>query len=163
MSLADPKKLRETVQRGSLDSAEEAELEAYLAQHPEQRPDWEEELALSHLMRQLRDAPLASNFTVRVLEAARMPSQAAFGSWVAWRQFLRLGWVPRVAAVSAALLLSLLGYHHYQVLARKQAAETVAEVLRSGTTLEMLQNFEVIDRLNQVPRDPDKDLIAALQ
>ena len=44
-------------------------------------------------------------------------------------------------------------------------ARKLAEISRmsGGTPLDLLENFEAIERLNQVPRNVDRELIAALQ
>ena len=61
--------LRESSWRRKLTEAEQAELRAYLAAHPDARADWEMESALNAALTRLPDAPVPSNFTARVLQA----------------------------------------------------------------------------------------------
>src|SRR5262245_52791940 len=75
MSEAEYQALLEASWRRRLTATEEARLQAWLAAHPEEQARWESESSLSQLLEQLPDVPVASNFTARVLQAAR--SEAA--------------------------------------------------------------------------------------
>ena len=61
--------LLDTALRRKLTAEEEARVQACLARDPRARAVWEEEMALSRLLKGLPDAPLASNFTAQVLQA----------------------------------------------------------------------------------------------
>ena len=97
--------------------AQQAELRAWLAEHPEALADWQAEAALNQALDQLPDAPVPGNFTALVLQALERETAAAASrprfSWLAWRP--RLRWLPKMAVVAIFLGVSLLSYH--QVLA----------------------------------------------
>ena len=69
-------KLREMSWRRKLEPREEALLSEWLAAHPEIQPDWESETSLTELLTALPNVPVASNFTQRVLTAARREASA---------------------------------------------------------------------------------------
>jgi anti-sigma factor RsiW len=164
MSLPDLDKLTTALQRGTWGVDEEAALEAYLATHPEQRRSWEEEISLTLLLRQTPDVPVSSNFTARVMQAARAEELSPRPEPVSpWRGVGLGHWWPRLAGLTAILCLGWFSHYQHQMAARRELARNLAEVLSPGTTLDVLQNFEAIERLKQVPRDRDKELIAALQ
>ncbi|MHC1765996.1 MAG: anti-sigma factor [Verrucomicrobiia bacterium] len=163
MSLPEDNRLAEALTRGQLTTAEQAEADAFLARHPECRAEWEEELSLSGLLRQVPDVPVSSNFTARVIDAChqseRRPARArAVGT--GWSR-----WLPRFAAGTAALGLAVLSYYQHQLAERRELAQNLAEVaqLPGGASIELLQDFEAIQKLNYVPTDVDRELIAALQ
>lgn len=164
MSLPEDNRLAEALKRGQFTPAEQAEADAFLARHPECRAEWEEELSLSSLLRQVPDVPVSSNFTARVMDACRQSerrtakARGAFGH--GWSR-----WLPRFAAGTAALGLAVLSYHQHQLAERRELAQNLVEVARlpGGTSIELLQNFEAIQKLNYVPADVDRELIAALQ
>ncbi len=105
--------LMELARRRPLTPAEHAELEAWLAQHPEARPtDWEEELALSRLLAALPPAPLSPRFIENTLAALDRLERAAapaekIGWWALVRGWLTPAWRPAVALVLLALTLGL--------------------------------------------------------
>ena len=77
----DPSELRELLSRRPLRPAEQAQLEAWLAMHPEARADWAADAALSALLARLPEQPAPSNLTARILaeierEMLEMDSQA---------------------------------------------------------------------------------------
>lgn len=157
--------LRETSWRRPLAPEEEARLADYFAAHPEAQSGWEHELALTGRLRELRPAPLSSNFTAQVLQAVdaetarqERASRARAGFWRGlWR-----GWAPRYATASLLLLLGLGGFYQQQAFSRAQTARHVVLVteLMAVPGPERLQDFEVIRAL---PPDTDDDLLAALQ
>ena len=61
-------RMRELSWRRKLTSAEQAELDAWLAAHPEAAAQWQEEAALNALLEQLPGATVPSNFTARVMQ-----------------------------------------------------------------------------------------------
>lgn len=157
--------LLDALRRGRLSPNEEAKLEGFLAAHPEWRKPCDQELALNQLLRQLPDAPLSSNFTAQVLRAVQHEDAIAIGSVrPGWRAAI-LAWVPKVAAGVAVLSVGWFGYHQHRLAERQQLARELVEISRlaSGAPLELMQNFEAIQRLNQVPGDVDRELIAALK
>jgi len=90
--------LRELSWRRKLTSAEEAELRTWLATHPEAQTDWQAEAGLNAGLGRLRDAPVPSNFTARVLQAVEREAVAELrrpqGNWLTW---LWLRWLPKAA------------------------------------------------------------------
>lgn len=197
MQSAEYNALLEAALKRPLTLAEEKRLQAYWASHPEAQASWEEEMGLSQLLRQLPDAPLASNFTAQVLQAAERESSRSPlfqpASW--WPRRYDWKWAQTVACAALVLSLSLLLYHRHQLSLRAERARSVAAVssfatlffggeiavgvaARNGpgasaaTTaspdallppLELLENFEAINRLSQVSPQVDLELLAALQ
>src|ERR1019366_6668277 len=88
MRLPDENRLADAVRRGRLTTDQEAQLHNYLATHPEERASWEDDLSLNHLLRQVPDAPISSNFTAQVLQLAaqenrgRSSPQPRFWRWL---------------------------------------------------------------------------------
>ena len=159
--------LRESSWRRTLTEAEQAELRAHLAAHPEAQADWEAEAGLNELLSRLPDAPVSSNFTARVLQsvereaAARGRPPLAGWAW-GWRG---LSWMPKAAAAMLVVGLSLLAYQRHQVVTRVRVAESlvaVADVRSLPTNPEILKDFEAIRRLSQTTR-ADEELLALLK
>ena len=155
--------LRELSWRRKLTSAEEAELRAWLEAHPEDRADWEVEAGLDTALARLPDAPLASNFTVRVLQAVEREATAQprpSGWWTG----LRLHWLPKAAFAATVVGAGLVSYHLIQDAERKRLAESVATVsdVSSLPSPEILQDFDAIRVSNPTP-PPDEQLLAVLK
>ncbi|MGH7972242.1 MAG: hypothetical protein ACREIC_26315, partial [Limisphaerales bacterium] len=86
---------RELNWRRKLTAAEEARLRSWFAEHPEARADWEAEAALSDALARLPDAPVASNFTARVMQTAELelahdarPPKSGMSIWRLWTRWL---------------------------------------------------------------------------
>lgn len=144
-----------------LTPAEVAELQTWLAKHPEAQADWETELHLTEALNRLPDAPVPSNFTARVLQAVERESAAGsqrrtpFGKW-SLRSLL-----PRTAAAAVVLGAGLLAYHEHTVTERRtQLAQSVKMV--PSLPPEILQNFDTIRKMGS-PTGPDRELIALMQ
>jgi hypothetical protein len=169
VTMMDPqhKRLAEKVLRGrSLTPAEEAQLGSALAQRPGEWHALQEEQGLNRLLHNLADAPLSSNFTAQVMEAVQRPeTPLGYTPWAGLRRLLFDRWAPKVAVASLVLCLGLFSYQQYRWAARKELAQSVAAMseITGLPAVEMLQDFEAIQRLAQVPRDGDAELIAALQ
>jgi anti-sigma factor RsiW len=153
--------------RQEITARELAQVEAFLTAHPEERACWEEDLALNGLLRQLRDRPLASNFTAQVIQAVARDAQSE-----SLRRFVRgcdwLGarhWIPRAALAGLLLSLGWFTFYLYQRHTRAELAQNVAKVSEVTTlvSVEMLQDFDVIHRLSQVPTQVDEELLMALK
>src|SRR5438105_4922672 len=131
MSLADQNKLADALRRGRLTVAEETELQAYLASHPELRAGWEEELSLNQLLRQVPDAPVSSNFTRRVVQAVHQEfegrSRAERGLW---SRLVLVHWAPKLAIGAAAISLGVFSYHEHQLATRRELARNLVEISR---------------------------------
>src|SRR6267378_564086 len=92
------RRLLELSWRGKLSPSEDAELRAWLANHPGALPDWEAETALNAALRQLPEAPVASNFTARVLQGVERESTPGETKpkLLIWRLLPRLGFAALV-------------------------------------------------------------------
>jgi hypothetical protein len=111
------------------------------------------------LLSRLPDAPVASNFTARVMQAVeleeiRQSRWRVFG-W-SWR-----AWVPRatVAAVLAVFVAFTFQQHNrylHEVAIAKNAALVASQPLPS---VEALKNFDAIQRMSQ-PAPADNELLA---
>ena len=156
--------LRELSWRRERSDAEEAQVQAFLAAHPEAQAGWEGEVGLNRLLNQLPDVPVASNFTARVLQAVeREAGQQDQVGKVRWKLWWRaVGWLPKTAVAAISLSVILFGYHQHQVAARKQMAKSLPPVsnIISFTSLEIWEHFDDINRLSQTPPQADRELLA---
>ena len=155
--------------RRSLTDDEQSRLDAWLRTHPEAHNEWEAESALNRLLEHLPEAPVASNFTARVLQAveresaaeARRESKSIFDrvrQWF-WRPAPRVAWALLVAGLLG------FGYHQHQTNVRGEMARGLS-VLANVATLSgpaVLQDFEAIDRLGKSAPGDDEELYALLQ
>ncbi len=148
--------MRERVWRRKLTEAERAGLPAPL----ETRVDWELESLLTEGLVRLPDAPVPSNFTARVLQAAEreaMRPRTTGWQWT-WRVLM-----PRLAVGVAVMGIAGLTYQRHEFNQRAQLAKNVALVARTQPmpSVEALKNFDAIQRMSQ-PR-ADEKLLALLQ
>jgi anti-sigma factor RsiW len=157
--------LRELSWRRKLTAAEEAQLRAWLAAHPEAQTDWEAESGLNAALNELPDVPVPSNFTARVLQAVERESAGAGRrsgwKWAAW---LRLRWLPRVAltasVVSAGVVSCLViqGAQHRSLVKSVVVVSTVSSL--PGT--DILKDYDAICASNPTAT-ADESLLAVLQ
>ena len=114
------------------------------------RPELAAEARLTDALAKLPDAPVASNFTARVLDAIdREESLAAHsGGWQwNWRSL-----IPRLAVAAALLVFTGVSIQRYETSSqRHEMARNVAMVASSKAvpSVEVLENFEVIHRMTQ--------------
>jgi anti-sigma factor RsiW len=159
VAMTDPvyQTLLETSWRRELTPDEQARLQAWLSAHPEARDAWLADRALNRALRQLPDAPLASNFTAQVLRAAaaeqaRRGTRSQAGAW--WEDWGRL-FLPRVAWASMLVLLSVGAVHQVRYLNRSRIAHHLA-MIPVGPELpppEVLQDFDAI-KLSSLAANP---------
>ena len=154
--------LRETNWQRRLTPAEEAELNAWLATHPEAASDWQEELALTEALHRLPDVPLASNFTARVVDAAMRDAVAETRkrSWLDLRSWSIARWLPRLAfglVIGAAGFFSFQQLHEVQYGKMAQSVSVLSEVA-SVPGPEALRDFEAIRVLDASPA-ADEELL----
>jgi len=107
------------------------------------------------------------SFSARSLGAAsflgkpQISRPAAIGWWQ------RLGWqrlTPRFALAGVVLCAGLLGYWQHQDSHRLALAKDIVGLPRVTTvTVEMLKNFDAINRLSLAPQTADLELLAALK
>ncbi len=157
-------KLRETGWRRKLTPSEEAQLRAWLADHPEARADWQVETMLSESLGRLPDAPVPTNFTARVLQAVQRESSAVRRRGWTWR------WSWRSLLPKAAVAALVCGAAIFGILSsvastkRTKLAQSVAAVseVSSLPAPDILEDFDAIRQLNAAPR-PDNELLALMQ
>jgi hypothetical protein len=164
MNEAEFNRLLETAQRRPLTTEEELRLREYGLVQPEAQARWEEEEALTQLIRRLPAAPLSSNFTARVLDAvAREPGESVLVAPAAWWGWLGR-WNPLKAGTvgTTAAAVVLLAFHQYQQTSRAELARTLAAFSQAATLaeVEVWRDFEAIRRLSQLPEGVDVELIS---
>lgn len=158
--------LQEASWQRRLTRSERAELDAWLATHPEVARDWQEELALTEALHRLPDVPLASNFTARVVDAARREAaaRAQNRSWLDFGNWSLTRWLPRVAfalVIGAAGFFSFQQLHEVQHQKMARSVSVLSEVA-SVPGPEALQDFEAIRVLDVSPA-ADEELLRLLQ
>jgi len=165
MNVSDYNHLREQSWRRKLTPSEESQLRAFLAEHPEARADWEDEARLNEMLGLLQDAPVASNFTARVLQTVKREEVAALRK----TRRSRVAWWRRL--VTRAALAGLVGITGFVSIRQLHQAHVRAEVKSSLATVsemppmpspELLQSFDAIRALSPPPA-ADEQLLALLQ
>ncbi len=158
--------LRQLSWRRHLTAAEQAELRAWLAAHPEAQADWEAEARLNEALGRLPDAPLPSNFTARVLETvhreAAAPGRGLALKWPGWQRWQR--WLPKAAVAAVVLGAGLVSYN-YMVHARyAEFAGSVVAVadVSSLPGPDILKDFDAIQALDHPPA-ADEELLRLLE
>jgi anti-sigma-K factor RskA len=118
---------------------------------------------LRELLSRLPVAPVASNFTARVMQAVELQESRRSRKWsfiFNWRAFL-----PRAAVATIAVVFAGLIFHQHEIHSRRAAlAKNVALVAESQPlpSVEALKNFDVIQRMGQ-PQHADEELLALMQ
>jgi hypothetical protein len=117
---------------------------------------------LRELLSRLPDAPVASNFTARVLQAVDLEESRRARKWsfiFNWHGFL-----PRAAVATVAVLFVGLTLQHHEAGARRaEVAQSVVIVTETPMPSEdALKNFDAIRRMSQ-PARPDEELLALMQ
>ncbi len=117
------------------------------------------ELRLTDVLSRLKDAPVPSNFTARVLaEIDREQQLTPARPPRRWRW----NFLPRLVGAGAVLLLAAsLMEHHQQISHRQQLAQTLASVagVHAVPSVDALKNFEAIQAMGQ-PAPADEELLA---
>ena len=157
-------RLRELSWRRHLTPAEQAELHAWLAAHPDAAARWQEDAALDSLLERLPNAPVPSNFTARVLQeiehdAARNDRETSPSRpW--WQRVL----VPRLAMAAVILGAGLFVYLRNDGLQPENFVTPLRSM--SGTeavlSVEVLQDFDAITKLGPNVQ-PDMELLSLMQ
>jgi negative regulator of sigma E activity len=126
-------------------------------------PDMEAEARLTAALGKLADAPVATNFTSRVLAAVELEDrQAARATRRRWNWRLLL---PRVAMATAVIAFIGIGFQRYSAdQHRQEIAKSLAMVASAHTlpSVDALENLEAIERMSQSSH-ADGELLAALQ
>lgn len=152
--------------RGSLTAEDDTALQARFRHDSSAEAAWEEDLRLNQLLQQVPDAPISSNFTARVLGAIELEEkkEARRSPWRGVGQWLRVGLARKAALATIIAGVSMLTYHQYRSGVREEMARNAAAVssIAALPSVDVLENFEIIQGLNQLP-PVDVDLLAALQ
>lgn len=154
-------KLREIAWRRRLTPAEQAELQAWLAAHPEAQAEAELDAALDAALEQRPPVAVSSNFTARVMQAIATEAQrdtspaAARSHW--WRKLM-----PRLAIAAVVLAVGALAYRQHLGGKQKELATTArhiaeAQPLSSAT---IIADYEVIRSLTPPAIAADEKLLA---
>ena len=136
-----------------------------MAAHPEARENWEAEAGLNEALGRLPDAPVASNFTARVLQAVeRETASERRRRQRKWRFAEWLRWLPRAAVAMVILGVGLISFQrvrspHYRSLVQSVAAVSRVSSLPSP---EILEDFDAIRVSNPTPA-ADEELLAVLK
>ncbi len=117
---------------------------------------------LRELLSRLPDAPVASNFTARVMRAVEREESRPARRW-------NFGWnwhalLPRLAVTAAAVFFAGLTFHRYELNTRRAAlAKNVALVAGAQPlpSVDALKNFDAIQRMGQP--HADDELLALMQ
>ena len=128
------------------------------------QPDLQAEARLTETLARLPDAPVASNFTSRVLAAIDLDERQA------GRARARPAWnwralFPRFAVACAVLMFAGVSIQHYEVSAQRYAlVKNVAMVATSRPmpSVDTLENLDAIQRMGQSSH-ADGELLADLQ
>jgi hypothetical protein len=155
----EPQHLRESLWRRKLTDTERAELRA----KPEIAADLELESRLSEMLAKIPDAPVASNFTARLMQAVELEESRPPRRWsFTWNWHALL---PRIAVTAAVMLFAGVSFHHYELTSQRTAlAKNIALVAGSQPlpSVDVLDNFDAIQRMSQ-PAHADEELLALLQ
>ena len=114
---------------------------------------------LRELLSRLPDAPVASNFTARMMQQIDLEESRHARKWnfiLNWHAFL-----PRAAVATVAILFAGLTLQHHELgEQRAQVAKNVALVAETPMPdVEALKNFDAIRRMSQ-PARADNELLA---
>jgi hypothetical protein len=163
MNESDYNELREIASRRTLTAVEDAAMRAWLAAHPESRPDWEIEGRLTEALGRLPDAPVPNNFTARVLREIERETVAAGRPRTSRPWFLR-SLAPRLALATVISGAGLFLYHEHTVAKRAELLHGV-QVVAGVSSLpgpEILQDFDTIRQISSTP-GPDPELLALMK
>ena len=160
-----PENLRELSWRRKLTPAEAARLRAWLGSHPQATADSELETALTEALGILPDAPVPSNFTARVLQAAALetareqrPGRGRFWHW-------RPAWLlPRAAIVAAVLGVAVMSVEQIRSVREQTALAnrlTSVPAVAEVPSPEVLQDYDAIRQMSNPT--PDEQLLTLME
>ena len=157
--------LREKICRRPLTQAEQGQLDAWLAAHPEARADWAADAALNAALARLPEKPAPSNLTARVLAEIDREDLATAGARNTKTNFFGLGswgWVTRTAVVVAVLGLGGWSYYHHQHVTD---ARNLVAATRAVPPLppELLEDFDLISSLPPPFPGADMELLSVMK
>jgi len=151
--------LRELAWRRKLTDGEKDGLRA----QPEAQAELELESRLSDALARMPDASLPSNFTARVIQAIER-EEAHVAKTQKWSWYWRV-LVPRFAVAVAIVGFAGLAYQRHEVGKRAEFARDIALLAQAQPvpSVEVLKNFDAIQRLSQTTPRADDELLALLQ
>jgi len=152
--------LLQTARERDLTGGELAKLERWLAANPAEQAEWE---ALDRLLAALPDAPVATNFTARVLDEVRRAETAQPAlAQVWWQRLLAPQFRPIqiAAAATLAMVIGGVGYQSHLNQSQAEMASAVASI--AEFTPDFLADFEAIEAVAQADAI-DEELWAALK
>ena len=164
-SMIEYQNLIETSWRRPLTEVERVKLAKILEANPQWQESFREDAALNGLLRRLPTAAVSTNFTARVVQAARrVPPKPARRLRLESFPWLSAGWVPRLALGAAMICCGLLSFHEYQAMRRAQEARAIVSVshLAGVPSIDWLENFDTINSMNKI-KVADDDLLTVLQ
>jgi negative regulator of sigma E activity len=116
---------------------------------------------LRELLSRLPDAPVASNFTARVMQAIELEESRRARKWNfnwSWRVLL-----PRAAVAAAMIFFAGFAFQQHEIANRRATvAKNIALVAGAQPlpSVEALKNFDAIQRMNQAAPRADTELLA---
>lgn len=125
------------------------------------QPELAIEAQLTDALAKIPNAPVASNFTARVMAAIELEEKQAarvHGWHWNWRSLL-----PRMAVTAAILVFADIGFQRYETNSQRAAmVKNVAMVTAAQPlpSVEALNNFDAIQRMSQ---HADDQLLALMQ
>ncbi|HEY1170973.1 MAG TPA: hypothetical protein VGH19_06340 [Verrucomicrobiae bacterium] len=171
MSEHEQNELWEKSLRSQLTPEEKGRLEAHLAERPDLRVQWEEEMAVFQAVREMPDAPVSSNFTSLVMQAvaaearhAQRIEMAAHEGFFVWlrKHFAQLAVSMVVVTVAAVLALKV----PHATSPLSDSSQEMAEQIKAMAAVtpvppvDVLKDYEAIRRMSQtqVATGPDIEL-----
>jgi hypothetical protein len=167
MNEQDPSQWRQLAWRRKLTEAEAAELQQFLAAHPEAREESQDEADLNDLLERLPEAPaVSSNFTSLVLQAierdaaARERQRSKEGSF--WHGLW--SWLPKAAVACLVVGFTFVGYHQYEAHNRAALARDAMELSSAvSSNPDLVKDVEPIILLNDADSKADTELLALMK
>ena len=153
-------RLLELAWKRDLSPEEGADVKKSLA--PRWQRELEEEQRFTRCIQRLADVPVSSNFTARVLLAAKSSKPVARLSW--WHRLALPKWVPRLAMAALTVCLGLFSVRQYKSAQHTRMARDLVSMseLAQLSEVDWLDNFETINRMSQVEA-ADDDLLMSLR
>jgi anti-sigma factor RsiW len=157
--------------RNELTAAERAELDRQLQLDASLRERYDLEAALDRFLDHLPDAPLASNFTSRVLQAVELDKRQSARPERAKTPWFRLRLARLATGLAVVTAAGVLTIHQYRKAEQQEMARSVASFTDVAAAMSpeqrpglVFQDFDAIERLT-VPTEADLDLelLVALQ
>jgi len=117
---------------------------------------------LTGLISSIRNVPVSSNFTARVMHEARR-SATPLVVRTGWSDLHRR-WIARLSFAALALFLGIFSFQQYQSTRRHELARNIAAISEAAALppIEWLQDFEIIRNMGNPPVIDD-ELIALMQ